>query len=295
MDPALLFECDFDGTFPFRPHFALLGGHRLHYVDEGRGDPVVLLHGNPTWGYLYRKFVRPLAATGRVIVPDHLGFGKSDKPLEARFRLEDRIQQLDALLLDRLDLRNITLVVHEWGGPIGLGFAVRNPSRVRALIIANSWCHGLPEGTRLSPLLEQFRLPGLGEALVQGLNLGVEGMIPAGIHRKARITEELLHAYRAPFPDYNSRRHILDLARDIPAGERHPSFATIAAIAERLPALEARALIVRGEEDPFYGALETPWSKLLRHEEVRTIEEAGHYPQEDAPAEVLALLEEFLG
>lgn len=221
--------------FPFRSKFHAVEGVKLAYVDQGRGEPVVLLHGNPTWGYLYRKFIPPLARANRVIVPDHMGFGRSDKPLDpSRYRLARHIANLESLLL-KLNVQNATLVMQDWGGPIGLGFAVRHPHRVKRLVILNTWAWVIPAGTRIHPLLEQFRQPGTGEALVQGLNLFVEGFLPAGIHKKERVTAALMRAYRAPFPDWNSRVGILAFPRDIVVGDDHPSAPAMHEVAQKAP------------------------------------------------------------
>jgi haloalkane dehalogenase len=295
MNLDALIECDFRGEFPFRPRFATVGGHQMHYVDEGVGDPVILLHGNPTWGFLYRKFIRPLSIDHRVLVPDLIGFGKSDKPFKERFRLADRIAHLEQLLVETLDVKNASLVLHDWGGPIGLGVAVRHPERFRTVVVLNSWCHRLPLGTPLLPVLEQFRAPGVGEALVQGLNVFVEGLLPAGIYRKENITEELLDAYRAPFPDFNSRCHVLEFPRDIPIGEHHPSYRTIGEIEAKLPELDVGVLIVWGRKDPVFsdGSL-ARWRESFPHAEVVLLEKAGHFLQEDAPAEIVEHISRFL-
>ncbi|HLG77507.1 MAG TPA: alpha/beta fold hydrolase, partial [Ktedonobacteraceae bacterium] len=127
----------FDGTFPFQPHFTTAPGFRMHYVDEGQGEPILCLHGEPTWGYLYRHFIPPLARHHRVIVPDHMGFGKSETPQDRSYLLDEHVDNLEALVLS-LDLRDITLVLHDWGGPIGGGFALRHPDRVKRLFLMNT-------------------------------------------------------------------------------------------------------------------------------------------------------------
>ena len=131
--------------WPYEPRFKRVNGWRMHYIDEGTGDPVVLLHGNPAWGFLYRKFVAPLTAAGRrVIVPDMIGFGLSEKPVrEQAHTLDGHIANLTALLR-QLDVRNATMVCHDWGGPTGLGFALSNRDRVRALVIMSTWAWPLP-------------------------------------------------------------------------------------------------------------------------------------------------------
>ena len=281
--------------FPFRSKFHAVDGVRLAYVDQGRGEPVVLLHGNPTWGYLYRKFIPPLSRTHRVIVPDHMGFGRSDKPIDpALYRLGRHISNLEALLL-KLDARNVTLVMQDWGGPIGLGFAVRHPDRVKRLVIMNTWAWVIPAGTRVHPLLEQFRQPGVGEALVQGLNLFVEGFLPAGIYKKERVTAALMRAYRTPFPDWNSRVGILAFPRDIVVGDEHSSAPVMREIAERLPSLKVPVLLIWAMKDPAFPRAMIPlWQKIYPHAETHMLETAGHYLQEDEPEQIVGLIREFL-
>ena len=129
----------FDGTFPFAPHYADINGFEMHFVDEGRGEPIVLVHGDPTWGYLYRTFIPILSQRRRCIVPDHMGMGKSGVPQDPYpYRLRHHIDNLEALVL-RLELRGLTLVLHDWGGPVGLGFAIRHPDRIKRLVLMNTW------------------------------------------------------------------------------------------------------------------------------------------------------------
>src|SRR5579863_6657288 len=127
----------FDGTFPFKPHFSTARGFRMHYVDEGTGPPIVCLHGQPTWGYLYRKFIPPLSQQFRVIVPDHMGFGKSETPQDKEYTLRTHVENL-AALIDELGLNEITFVVQDWGGPIAGAFTLRKPERVRQLCLMNT-------------------------------------------------------------------------------------------------------------------------------------------------------------
>ncbi len=123
-----------EGTFPFTPRYCNSNGFDMHYVDEGSSEPFVMLHGDPTWGYLYRNFIPPLAQHYRCIVPDHMGMGKSDVPQQrGRDCLEQHRANFESLMLS-LDLRDITLIVHDWGGPVGLGFATRYPERIKRLV-----------------------------------------------------------------------------------------------------------------------------------------------------------------
>ena len=129
----------FDGTWPFAPRFCEAAGFRQHYIDEGAGRPIVLLHGQPTWGYIYRRFVPELAKTHRVIVPDHMGFGKSETPADRDYTLREHVGNL-AALIDHLGLKDITLIGQDWGGPIGIGYAARFAHRVHSLVLMNTVC-----------------------------------------------------------------------------------------------------------------------------------------------------------
>lgn len=145
----------FRDKWPFAARYARVNGWRMHYVDEGAGDPILLLHGNPTWGYLYRDVIPPLVSAGyRVIVPDMIGFGLSEKPArEQAHSLDGHIANLTGLLR-QLDLQRLTVVCHDWGGPTGLGFAMSNPARVRALTVMSTWAWPTPPAefhTRLFP------------------------------------------------------------------------------------------------------------------------------------------------
>ena len=238
----------FGGTWPYKPRFYEHDGVKLHYVDEGEGDPIVMLHGNPTWGYLYRNFIPPLSQTNRCVVPDHMGFGKSDKPLDKQYTLARHIENFTALM-DELELTDITLVMQDWGGPIGLGFGVEHAGRIKRLVILNTWAFRIPEGSPLAPLLELFRQPNVGEAMVQGLNLFVEGFLPAGIYHKEKL-DTFMPAYRAPFPDWNSRIGTLEFPRDIPVGDDQRSSETMAKIQDALVNINVPTTIIWGMQDP---------------------------------------------
>ena len=283
----------FDGTWPYAPRFFEHDGVRLHYVDEGEGEPIIFLHGNPTWGYLYRKFIAAFRDSYRCIAPDYMGFGKSDKPLDKPYTLARHIENTTALLLD-LDLRDATLVMQDWGGPIGMGFATEHPDRIKRLVILNTWAFRVPEGTRLAPLLELFRQPHVGEAMVQGLNLFVEGFLPAGIYHQERLPE-IMPAYRAPFPDWNSRIGTLRFPRDIPVGDDHPSTPTMGRIQDNLSKVNVPTVLIWGMQDP---AIPPPvtqaWKSVYPHAETHEIETASHFLQEDEPDRIIEIMRAFL-
>jgi pimeloyl-ACP methyl ester carboxylesterase len=285
---------DFEGTFPFEPRFQQVAEDvRLHYVDEGQGQPVLMLHGNPTWSYLYRRFVPPVAKAGyRALAVDHMGFGRSDRPTgHGRYTLASHIENLVAFVR-ALDLREITLVMQDWGGPIGLGMAVREPDRVARLVIMNTWVAVLPDGIRL-PFHQPFLQRGLGEMLALGANLFVEAMF-AGM-RPESATPLVAQAYRAPFPDYYSRVPILAFARDIPIGDHHPSAPVMLEIGEKLADLRRPTLLVWGMRDPVLPpVILEGWKALYPDAEVLELPEARHYLQEDEPEAITARILEFL-
>ncbi|MBI2081715.1 MAG: alpha/beta fold hydrolase [candidate division NC10 bacterium] len=147
----------FGGTFPFAPRYHGVNGFAMHFVDEGAGEPIVLVHGDPTWGYLWRNFIPPLARRRRCVVPDHMGMGKSDVPEDPYpYRLHHHVANLESLLL-HLDLRGMTLVLHDWGGPVGLGVATRHPERIKRLVLMNTWAFAPWPGSPFPRLLELIR------------------------------------------------------------------------------------------------------------------------------------------
>ena len=285
---------DFGGTFPYEPRFADTGEIRLHYVDEGPPDagPLLFVHGNPTWSYLWRRPIAELSARGhRCVAFDHMGFGRSDKPPQlSAYSLERHIENAIALI-DALDLSDVTLVGHDWGGPIGLGAMLERSDRLRAVVLMNTWAWELP--SFLPPFLREFRTEGLGEILALGGNLFVES-IPGGMHR--RDTDALMmDAYRAPFPDYWSRAGTLAFQREIPLTERDRSAPLMASIHERLADLSLPVLLVWGMRDPvFQPVFLEQWQELFP--EARTVELGGasHFLVEDDPDGVTGAIESFL-
>lgn len=285
---------DFRGSFPFRARFLDVGDVRLHYVDEGppHAPPICMLHGNPTWSYMYRRPIAALSERGhRCVAFDHMGFGRSDKPADPRrYRLAEHVDNAIGLL-DQLDLHDVTLVLHDWGGPIGLGAAVERPDRIRAIVAMNTWAWELP--SFLPPFLRQFRTEGLGELLALAGNLFVES-IPGGMFRRDP-DPAMMEAYRAPFPDYWSRIGTLAFPRDIPLTERDPSAPAIAQIQERLPALGRPLLLIWGMRDRvFQPVFIDQWRTLMPDLSVVTLDDASHYLVEDRPDAVSDAVDTFV-
>jgi cis-3-alkyl-4-acyloxetan-2-one decarboxylase len=281
---------DFEGTFPFEPHYVEAGDVRLHYVDEGPADAPSLLfaHGNPTWSYLWRRPIAELSAQGRRCVAfDHMGFGRSDKPpLLARYTLQAHIDNALALI-DELDLRDVVLVAHDWGGPIGIGAMLERRERLRGLVLLNSWAWELP--SFVPPFVREFRTEGLGEILALGGNLFVES-IPGGMAN--RDTDPvMMDAYRAPFPNYCSRIGMLAFQRDIPLTERDRSGRLMGTIHERLLELDLPVTLIWGMRDPvFQPVFLDQWCELFPEARVVKLDDAAHFVPEDRPDAVIEAL-----
>jgi haloalkane dehalogenase len=285
----------FAGTFPYPPHYHLVYGCAMHFVDEGSGEPIILLHGDPTWGYLYRHFIPALSRNYRCIVPDHLGMGKSDVPEDLSFyRLEQRIAHLEALLL-HLDLRDITLVVHDWGGPVGLGFAVRHRERIKRLVLLNTWAFAPWPGGSFPRLLDLIRSP-RGEAFVLQRNGYLEPALRGTTFHPEALTEHVLQAYRAPFPTPESRLAMVWWSRDIPVTDTDVSYATMKRIEDALPLFrQTPVLLIWGMQDPVLPpAVLRQWQRLYPQAVTYEIEDASHFLQEDAHGRMVPLIEEFL-
>jgi cis-3-alkyl-4-acyloxetan-2-one decarboxylase len=285
---------DFGGTFPFAPGYIQSDSVRLHYVDEGPkdGQAVLLVHGNPTWSYLWRHQLRELPAAGhRCVAFDHMGFGRSDKPPRlSAYSLQAHVDNAVAVI-DELDLRDVVLVAHDWGGPIGLGAILERADRLRALVVMNTWAWELP--SFLPPFVREFRTEGLGEILALGGNLFVES-IPGGM--ATRDTDPvMMEAYRAPFPDYWSRVGTLAFQRDIPLSERDRSAALIASIHERLDGVDVPVLLVWGMRDRvFQPVFLDQWRELFPAARTVELDDAGHFLVEDRPDAVTRSIGEFL-
>jgi pimeloyl-ACP methyl ester carboxylesterase len=285
--------------WPYRPRFARVNGWRMHYVDEGAGDPVVLLHGNPTWGFLYRDFVGPLTrADHRVIIPDMIGFGLSEKPTrEDAHSLDGHIANLTALLRG-LDLTRITLVCHDWGGPSGLGFALSNLTRMRALVLMSTWAWPLPPAefhTRLFPW-RLMHAPLVGPYLLGRHNALVTRGIYLSVVDRARFRERAQAAYEAVLPDPASRLLTWTWPRWIPLDAEARAFERFAWLERQLASCRLPALLVWGREDDVFdhATFAARFKQLLPHAEGPHLVTGRHFLQEDSGPEIAGLIVDFL-
>ena len=267
--------------YSFEPHYVDQDGLRLHYVDEGEGDAVVCFHGEPTWAYLYRKLVPPLVSGGlRVICPDYPGFGRSDKPTDQRWYTYDRhVEHVSALLAD-LDLSGATVIVQDWGGPIGLRWAVENADRVARLAILNT---GLFTG-RVSKGFLAWR-----DFAERNPDLPV-GMVIGGA-TATDVPEDVIAAYEAPFPTPESKAGAAQFPLIVPVSDDDAGAAEMREVADALSRWEKPTLVAFSDSDPVF-----PWPRAGERfvdlipgagEQVK-IEGAAHFLQEDRGEEIAA-------
>jgi haloalkane dehalogenase len=279
----------FDGLpgYAFEPHYVEQDGLRLHYVDEGAGAPVLLLHGEPTWSYLYRRIVPELTSTARAIAPDYLGFGRSDKPLRLEDYTYDRHTASIARLADELDLRDATVVVQDWGGPIGLRLAVERPDRVSRLVIMNT---GIGGGRPPSEEWLRFRdwVRRLGTELVPGRLVQLSAVQP--------IAEDVVEAYSAPWPVPESKAGVLAFPELVPISPDHPDTPAHLAVREQLARWEKPALVLFSDSDPIFapGVAERIAAHIPGALEPELVAGAGHFLQEDKGEEIGRRIAQFL-
>ena len=295
---------DFDGTWPFAPCFTAAAGFRQHYIDEGGGRPVVMLHGQPTWGYLYRRFVPAIAKTHRVIVPDHMGFGKSETPPDRDYTLRTHTENL-AALIDSLDLRDITLVMQDWGGPIGIGYAVRHPERIHSLVLMNTVCGYGTAGRRDLPnpietpwfrWIRDGMESGRTQAVLSHLGSTILSVMQiVGLERLDKVDETFIRAYGAAFPTPADCKGAIEFPLDLALG-RVREF--VRAGLPGVPAVrEKPAFMIEGMRDraiPPALAI-ADFKGLWPDAPVIELPDAGHFLQEDAPETVVPLIQAFLG
>ena len=274
-----------------------LGGLRYHYLDEGEGEPVVMLHGNPTWSFAYRKLVEALRPAYRTVVPDHIGCGRSEKPDDSRYdyTLERRVADLEALL-DHLGIdAGITLVVHDWGGMIGLTYATRHPERIKRLVVLNTGAFHLPASKPFPwPLRACRDFPG-NAWLVRGLNLFCRGTARIGCKTRP-MPRDVRDAYLAPYDTWRNRIAIHRFVQDIPLKPSDRAFATVTEVQDRLGLLAGVPMLIAwGLRDfVFDRHFLDEWVRRFPKAEVHRFPNAGHYVLEDEGERIIALVQAFL-
>jgi pimeloyl-ACP methyl ester carboxylesterase len=279
--------------------FARVNGWRMHYVDEGTGDPVVLLHGNPTWGFLYRDFVEPLTRAGhRVVIRDMIGFGLSEKPTrEEAHSLDGHIANLAALLC-QLDHRCITLVCHDWGGPPGLGFAFSNPDRVAALVVMSTWAWVPPPAefhTRIFPG-RMMHAPLVGPYLLGRHNALAGCGVYFSVVDREKFRNHAQQAYEWALPDEAGRLLTWTWPRWIPLDATARALQRFRWLENELAVCRLPTMIIWGRDDNVFdqATFSARFKQLLPHAEGPHLVTGRHFLQQDSGPEIAALIADFL-
>ena len=283
--------------YPFAPkRFDRGDGIEMSYLDEGQGHPVLMVHGNPTWSYYYRHLVLALRGSHRCIVPDHIGMGLSDKPDDSRYRytLDSRVADLDALMAKLEPSQPVTLIAHDWGGLIGLAWALKHPQRIARIVLLNTAGFTMPADKRLPGLLKLGRDSSLGALLIRGFNAFSAGATRLAVKKPMPAAER--RAFTAPYDSWAHRIATLRFVQDIPLSAADPAWATVSELGQRLGEFaHTPALLLWGMQDFVFD--HTCLREFRRAwPQARAVEyaEAGHYVLEDARAEVLAEVAAFL-
>jgi len=282
--------------YPFNGSFLDRSGIRMHYLDEGDGPAVVMLHGNPSWSFHYRNLVLALRGGHRCIVPDHIGCGLSDKPSAQQYdyTLKSRIADLNALL-EHLGVKECSLVVHDWGGMIGMAWAVRNVQRVRRLVILNTAAFHIPKSKRLPLVLWLGRNTGLGTWLIRGLNLFCRRAASIGVQRQP-LAADVRAEYLRPYDSWQNRIAISKFVQTIPLKPGDPGYDIVTEVESGLPNLQAVPMLIAwGLRDfVFDRHFLAEWERRFPNADVMRFEDGGHYILEDAAEEIIPRVYKFL-
>ncbi len=288
---------NFTQLYPFSSHYMDRNGLKYHYIDEGTGEPVIMIHGNPTWSFYFRNLIKALSPQFRTIAPDHIGCGFSDKPDTQTydFRLKSRVDDLESLA-DYLHLKkNITLIVHDWGGMIGMIYALRHPERISRIVVMNT-SGFFPPGEKRLPLrlrfIRNFSL--LAAPLVLGCNLFAYSALYMA-SRKG-LSQEVKSGLISPYNCPKNRIATLAFVQDIPVNPKDPSYSLVKYADENLHKLSGiPMLICWGRHDfVFDSDYLAEWQRRFPHADVHLFSDAGHYVLEDAADEVICCVRKFL-
>ena len=279
-----------DAVYPFRSRFVDLAAARMHYVDEGAGDPLLFVHGTPTWSFEWRHVIRALSPQWRCVAPDLVGFGLSERPRGFAYTPEAHAAAI-ADFVDRIDVPPFTLVVHDFGGPIALPLCLRQPERVTRLVIINSWMWSFAGDHEME---KNARLAGgaLGRFLYQWVNFSLRVLMPYAYGDRRQLTREIHRQYLDRFPDHWSRATVLwRLAHALLGSSNYYD-----SLWRQREQLRGRpALILWGMRDRAFRPNQLArWRDTLPDARIVELANAGHWPHEEAPAQVITELRAFL-
>jgi haloalkane dehalogenase len=277
-----------DELFPFESRFLDVGGANVHYIDEGDGPVFLALHGNPTWSFLYRHIVQGLKDRFRCVALDYPGFGLSTAPAGYRYTIAEHARVVDGFV-EQLALQEVTLMVQDWGGPIGFWVATRHPERFRAFVIGNTWAWPL-RGDRTTELFSKvLGSRGVGGLMVRRADVFVNVFMRGGIRRK-KLTPAERQMYKRPHPTPDSRVPVHVMPREILAAHE-----LLAEVEQGLALVADKpALIVWGEKDPgFKAPHRLRWERTFPNHRTHILRGASHYIQEDAPDEIVTAIKDW--
>ncbi len=278
--------------YPFSPKsFPTRDGHVMSYLDEGQGPVLVLLHGNPSWSYLYRNVVSLLSGQYRVIVPDHIGCGFFEKPAAFSYRLQDHIDNIEDLLA-HLHIEHCVLGMHDWGGAIGMGWATRFPEKIKGFVVFNTAAFRSP---RIPLRINICRIPLLGQLLVQGFNGFARGAVYMAVVKK--MPQNIAKAFVTPYNNWQNRIATHRFITDIPLKPSHPSYAALQKLEEGLADVQDKPMIIfwGGKDFCFNDSFYEEWQRRFPQADCHYYAHAGHYVLEDAFGEIKDPLQKFLG
>jgi pimeloyl-ACP methyl ester carboxylesterase len=278
--------------YPFDSRFLDLDGVKYHYLDEGAGPTLLLVHGNPTWSFHWRNLILAMRPQCRLIAPDHVGCGLSGKPSTYPYRLGQHLDNL-ARLIEHLNLNDVTLVGHDWGGAIGLGAVLRQRERFSRLVLLNTAAF---RSRRIPWRIRICRTPLLGPLAVRGLNAFARAALRMAVCRHERMTPDVRAGYLAPYDSWAHRIAIQRFVDDIPLSPRHPSYSTLLDIERGLPGLAhlPTALIWGMRDWCFTPHFLDRFIEFFPKAEVHRLADAGHWVLEDAGEQVIPIVEQFI-
>ncbi len=277
--------------YPFTSHYFTMGSNRLHYIDEGQGDVIVMVHGNPTWSFYYRKLITLLSKKHRVIAVDHLGCGLSDKPQGYDYCLQNHIDNLDALLKS-LALTSFSLCVHDWGGAIGMGVVAKNPEALTRALVLNTAAFRFP---LIPTRINVCRTPFIGPLLVRGLNAFAGAAVSMAVSKK--LSKEVAKAYVAPYDSWKNRVAVSAFVKDIPLVAEDSSYDALMLVEKGLEKLQEKKLPMLicwgGKDFCFHKDFYDEWCRRFPDAETHYFAKGGHYILEDEFDAIAPLAERF--
>lgn len=277
-------------VFPFAANYIDVPDGRMHYVDEGQGDVILMLHGTPMWSFLYRHLIHGLRHRFRVIVPDHLGFGLSDKPADYSYRPAAQARNI-AAFIQQLGITRMSMIVHDFGGPIGLSYALANPEQVQRLVLFNTWMWPLQDDFQ-KQVVGRLLSSVVGRWLFMRFNFEVNVITPAAFGDRSKLTRAIHAHYRGPLQSHMARRAVWVYARELLGSRRW--YADLWAQHHDLQHIPM--LLLWGMKDPVFGrAYLERWQRAFPQAQTKTFPRTGHYVQEEQGAALVPDVAAFLG